>query len=245
MSDGVGTASPTGRVSSPDSVRPTGYTTPIDRVLYALFARHADDHRHVRDRKRYRGTDLRLSFDVYLARVYGLSWVVAVAVALVAALVAATLGARPPLPAVGDVLPLAGVGLPTPSTTVVVAAAGVAPFEATLTGLGVFPSLDYVRVVWLGVGAGSAELTRLADAVERETVAAGFDPRDHDEFTPHVTLARMSDARGKARVQELVDGDDEETSPEPGSFRVEAVRLMESTGGDPRYRTVERVPLES
>lgn len=137
---------------------------------------------------------------------------------------------------------------PDPARTAVrraVAAAGVAPFEATLTGLGVFPSLDYVRVVWLGVGAGSAELTRLADAVERETVAAGFDPRDHDEFTPHVTLARMSDARGKARVQELVDGDDEETSPEPGSFRVEAVRLMESTGGDPRYRTVERVPLES
>jgi 2'-5' RNA ligase len=117
---------------------------------------------------------------------------------------------------------------------------GVAPFEATLAGLGVFPSLDYVRVVWLGVGAGRAELTRLADAVETETVAAGFNPRDHDAFTPHVTLARMSDARGKERVRELV----EETAPEPGSFRVEAVRLMESTGGDPRYRTVERVPLE-
>ena len=125
-----------------------------------------------------------------------------------------------------------------------VASAGVTPFEATLAGLGVFPSLDYVRVVWVGVDAGSAELTRLADAVERETVAAGFDPRDHDTFTPHVTLARMNDARGKARVRELIEGNDE-ASPEPGSFRVEAVRLMESTGGDPRYRTVERVPLES
>lgn len=121
-----------------------------------------------------------------------------------------------------------------------VRSAGVAPFEATLGGLGVFPSLDYVRVVWLGVRDGTEELTRLADAVEASTVAAGFDPRDHEEFTPHVTLARMSDARGKARVRELV----EETDPEPGSFRVESVRLMESTGGDPRYRTVERVPLE-
>jgi 2'-5' RNA ligase len=121
-----------------------------------------------------------------------------------------------------------------------VRSAGVAPFEATLGGLGVFPSLDYVRVVWLGVGAGGAELTRLADAVEASTVAAGFDPRDHD-FTPHVTLARMDDARGKERVRELV----EETDPAPGSFRVEAVRLVESTGGEPRYRTVERVPLES
>jgi len=45
-----------------------------DRALYALFARHADANRHVADRKRYRGTDLRVSFDVYLSRLYGLSW---------------------------------------------------------------------------------------------------------------------------------------------------------------------------
>jgi 2'-5' RNA ligase len=50
----------------------------------------------------------------------------------------------------------------------------------------------------------------------------------------------MDDARGKARVRELVEG----TDPTPGSVSVEAVRLMESTGSEPRYRTVERVPLE-
>jgi archaellum biogenesis protein FlaJ (TadC family) len=47
-----------------------------DRALYALFARHADERRHAADRKRYRGVNLRVSFDVYLARAYGLSWVV-------------------------------------------------------------------------------------------------------------------------------------------------------------------------
>ncbi|MFC4358643.1 type II secretion system F family protein [Halobium salinum] len=46
----------------------------LDRVLYALFSRHADAERHSVDRQRYRGTDLRTGFDVYLARVYGLSW---------------------------------------------------------------------------------------------------------------------------------------------------------------------------
>jgi Flp pilus assembly protein TadB len=48
----------------------------VDRVAYALFSRHADADRHAADRDRYRGTDLRTSFDVYLSRVYGLSWVV-------------------------------------------------------------------------------------------------------------------------------------------------------------------------
>ncbi|WP_158057970.1 hypothetical protein [Halorussus halophilus] len=48
----------------------------LDRVLYALFSRHADRTRHDGDRKRYRATDVTASFDVYLSRTYGLSWVV-------------------------------------------------------------------------------------------------------------------------------------------------------------------------
>jgi archaellum biogenesis protein FlaJ (TadC family) len=46
----------------------------LDRGLYALFSRHADRRRHERDRDRYRAAALRTDFDVYLARVYGLSW---------------------------------------------------------------------------------------------------------------------------------------------------------------------------
>jgi archaellum biogenesis protein FlaJ (TadC family) len=95
-------------------------------VLYALFARHADDRRHIRDRKRYRGTDLRLSFDVYLARVYGLSWAVALSVTLPTVVVAIAVGNRLPIPPLADVLPLAGFGLPAPSTTLVVTITGVA-----------------------------------------------------------------------------------------------------------------------
>ncbi|WP_440007369.1 type II secretion system F family protein [Halomicrococcus sp. SG-WS-1] len=48
----------------------------LDRTLYALFSRHADRRRHATDRKRYRATDVTTSFDVYLARAYGLSWLV-------------------------------------------------------------------------------------------------------------------------------------------------------------------------
>ena len=55
-----------------------------DRLLYALFSRHADRRRHERDRRRYRETDLRVSFDVYLARVYGLSVLAALAAAAAA-----------------------------------------------------------------------------------------------------------------------------------------------------------------
>ncbi|WP_336035663.1 RNA 2',3'-cyclic phosphodiesterase [Halobacterium yunchengense] len=122
-----------------------------------------------------------------------------------------------------------------------VADSGVAPFDAELAGLGVFPDLEYVSVLWLGVGAGSAELSRLHDAVESRFVTEhGFDPEDH-EFTPHVTLARMKHAGGKELVQELV----RERHPEVGTVRVSAVRLTESTltADGPEYETVRAVDL--
>nr|WP_245697927.1 type II secretion system F family protein [Haloplanus vescus] len=96
-------------------------------MLYALFARHADDSRHVRDRKRYRGTDLRLSFDVYLARVYGLSWLVTFAVALPAVAVAVTLADS--APAVARLVGLPAIftrfGVPVPPAAALFVAAGL------------------------------------------------------------------------------------------------------------------------
>ena len=122
-----------------------------------------------------------------------------------------------------------------------VRAAGVDPFDATLEGLGVFPSLDYISVVWLGVADGSDELAALADAIEREFVdEQGFDPEDH-EFTPHVTLARMEHAGGKELVQDVVRSQ----HPEVGTMRVTEVRLTEShlTHEGPEYETVHAIEL--
>ena len=119
-------------------------------------------------------------------------------------------------------------------------AARVDPFDVTFGGLGVFPSLDYISVVWFGVREGDEELTRLHEAIEEETTAIGFDPEDH-EFTPHVTLARMEHAGGKDLVQELV----RERDPTIGEMRVREVRLTESDlgPGGPEYSTVTRFAL--
>ena len=118
--------------------------------------------------------------------------------------------------------------------------AAVGPFEVSLEGYGVFPSLEYISVVYLGVGAGSEQLTRLHEAVEARTTALGFDPEDH-AFTPHVTLGRMDHAASKDRVQQLV----REHHPDAGRTRVSELRLTESTltGDGPAYETVAAVPL--
>ncbi|APW97176.1 2'-5' RNA ligase [Halobiforma lacisalsi AJ5] len=119
--------------------------------------------------------------------------------------------------------------------------AGIDPFTARFGGLGVFPTLEYISVLWLGAETGGNELTALHEAIEERTTAMGFDEEDH-EFTPHVTLARMEHAGGKELVQDLV----RERDPTVGETTVEEVRLTESTLTDegPVYSTVERFPLE-
>jgi 2'-5' RNA ligase len=118
--------------------------------------------------------------------------------------------------------------------------AGVGPFEATVGGLGAFPSEGYIRVVWLGFEAGGEPLTRLHEAVEERAVGLGFDPEDHD-FTPHVTVARMAHAGGKELVQRVL----REQAPTIGSWTVDELRLTESELGPdgPQYSTVARFPL--
>jgi 2'-5' RNA ligase len=119
---------------------------------------------------------------------------------------------------------------------------GVSPFELSFGGLGVFPSLDYISVVWLGVVEGGTEVTRLHDAIEDRTTALGYDPEDH-EFTPHVTLARMDHAGGKDHVQDVVQNRD----PLAGEMTVSEIRLTESTLTEdgPVYSTVESFDLSS
>ncbi|UWG49061.1 2'-5' RNA ligase [Halanaeroarchaeum sp. HSR-CO] len=117
---------------------------------------------------------------------------------------------------------------------------GVGPFEATYGDLGVFPSLEYISVVWFGVTRGDREFERLHESIESELVDIGFDEADH-EFTPHVTLARMNHAGGKDLVQRVV----REESPVVGSTTVDAVSLTQSTltHDGPVYETLHRVPL--
>lgn len=131
-----------------------------------------------------------------------------------------------------------------PSLTRELAAAveecGVEPFTAEIGGLGVFPHLEYISVVWVGVREGSEELTRLYETIEARMTALGFDPEDHD-FTPHATIARMDHAGGKELVQEVVRTQD----PDVGSLRIDEIRLTESelTPDGPEYSTVERFSL--
>jgi 2'-5' RNA ligase len=121
-----------------------------------------------------------------------------------------------------------------------VAAADVPSFNANVGGYGVFPSHDYISVIWIGVRDGGMEMHRLHDAIESQMVELGFDPADH-EFTPHATIARMDHAEEKSHVQNVLQDRD----PDIGSLHVSEVCLTESTltPDGPEYETVSAIDL--
>ena len=131
------------------------------------------------------------------------------------------------------------LGVVAELTTQAVAAADLPSFSVELADIGVFPSREYIRVLWLGVDAGGSALQALHEALERRAVEAGFDSADHS-FTPHVTLARMEHAGGKTKLQQRLD-----QSPRVGAFEVTELCVTESerTPEGPVYHTRDRIPL--
>lgn len=91
------------------------------------------------------------------------------------------LGAAPPVAVAPIVAALEAVAASTP------------PFEVVLRGAGAFPSVARPRVLWLGIEAGAAELTRLARALDGPLRLAGW-PVPERPFRAHLTVARTDAA---------------------------------------------------
>ncbi len=98
-------------------------------------------------------------------------------------------------------------------------------FTMALEGVGGFPNLRRPKVLWVGVGEGTTELTQLhqvtGDALEEQ----GRYRREERAYTPHITLGRLNsdvdeEAWGK-EIQKLADW-------QGGSFTVKEVLVMSS-----------------
>ncbi|MFQ6129891.1 MAG: RNA 2',3'-cyclic phosphodiesterase [Candidatus Hadarchaeaceae archaeon] len=122
------------------------------------------------------------------------------------------------------------------------AAAGTGKFDIGVRGIGVFPNLRYIRVVWAGVAEGRDEVIGLHQKIEQELQPLGFRPER--DFVPHLTIARVKTARQKERLATFVK---EMTDAEFGVTRSQAVELKQSTltPKGPIYSTLARIELSS
>ena len=104
---------------------------------------------------------------------------------------------------------------------------GVHPFHLEVKGLGVFPNLRRVNVIWVGITGEVDRLSQLQRRVESSLSPLGF-AAESRSFRPHLTLARLRDRatpEERQNMGQLIDSTDFETG---GSLDVDSVNLMRS-----------------
>jgi 2'-5' RNA ligase len=118
---------------------------------------------------------------------------------------------------------------------------GIGPFTMRFKGMGAFPSLSSIRVVWVGIEQGEA-LGEIARRLDSELQPLGFG-RDEKGFKPHLTLARTRiNPRNSVAIQEIIQANG---ATDYGEYVVDRILLKKSVLGPqgPAYSTVIEVPL--
>jgi RNA 2',3'-cyclic 3'-phosphodiesterase len=109
------------------------------------------------------------------------------------------------------------------------AAAGSAPIETALHGIGAFPGLEQPRILWVGLAQGALEVRALQARVAEALAREGF-PREERPWHPHLTIGRVHDDRrwrreaGPALRQALA----QVAGTRFGVLRISEVALMRS-----------------
>ncbi len=117
---------------------------------------------------------------------------------------------------------------------------GIQPFEVRLAGMGAFPSLSNIRVVWVGM-EDSGTLAQIAQRLDGSLGELGFE-RDRKGFKPHLTVARAKSPLRMGAVQNILK---ERAASDFGTYKVGSIRLKKSVLGPhgPTYSDVREVRL--
>ncbi len=109
-------------------------------------------------------------------------------------------------------------------------------FKVTLKGCGAFPSLEYVKIVW--VGTDENPLEQMSMQIDKKLVMLGF--KMEKEHLPHLTVARV-----KSRIDRSVL--EKYRNTEFGSFNAEYIKLKKSilTEEGPIYKDIDTIKLYS
>jgi RNA 2',3'-cyclic 3'-phosphodiesterase len=121
------------------------------------------------------------------------------------------------------------------------AAKGIKPFTIKLQGTGVFPSRDYLKVIWVGLQAGE-EMELIGGRIEEACGDLGF-KKERRAFSPHLTIGRVRTARNKQQLLDAVDKYKDTLFATEDVTRVMLKRSVLSPKG-PTYSTLISVPLE-
>ncbi len=112
-------------------------------------------------------------------------------------------------------------------------------FYVALNGLGAFPNLRRINVIWVGLTEGQDKLEGIFQQLEPKLGQFGIPP-DNKGFNPHLTIARV---KSNLKKEALADFITKQENLEFGRMAVTTLRLKKSTltPRGPVYGTIHEV----
>ncbi len=124
------------------------------------------------------------------------------------------------------------------------AAEETSPVQLDVGGLGAFPNLRRVDVVWVGLTGDLDCLCQLQEKIETNMRPLGFRPEARP-FSPHLTIARLREQATNQERQALGEIIASAGIDSPGRFKVDSLYLMRSQlmRSGPIYSELSHVKL--
>lgn len=119
----------------------------------------------------------------------------------------------------------------------------VKEFTISIEGLGVFPKINFPRVIWLGIKNGESELKSLANLIEEVLTKYNF-PKEQKEFLAHLTIARVKQVK---KINEIIDYIEKYKTQTFGISRISNITFFQSIlkPEGPEYKILEKFKLVS
>lgn len=99
-------------------------------------------------------------------------------------------------------------------------------FAISLENAGAFPTVEFPRVLWVGLGKGAKESKDIANHIDGELSKIGFD-KESRPFAAHLTIGRVRSAKNKDALAEKLSTIGLQFSAE--DQLVKSVALFQST----------------
>jgi 2'-5' RNA ligase len=116
-------------------------------------------------------------------------------------------------------------------------------FNIEVIGIGAYPNLRTIRILWAGIGKGIFELRNLVNQLEPRLRTIGI-KQNHRGFNPHLTIARVKTSYKKSEIKNYIK---KLNNYKIGSIKAENLRLIKSvlTPQGPIYKVLREVHSKS
>jgi len=113
-------------------------------------------------------------------------------------------------------------------------------FEIKLSNIGVFPSKEYIKIIWIGI-QDTDTLKNIAENIDKKINQIGF-KREKRPFSAHLTIGRVKNAKNKEKIIQIIN---KYQNVDFFKLKVKEIILKKSTltPKGPIYSDIEKIKI--